>query len=122
MVSSSVALVSTVVVGKLVVVVKTLGKEVTMVVSTPSGFVDNTVSAFVSSFVVVSAGLTLVSAVVAIGTLVVVVTTLGKLVATVVSGPVVVAGTDMFVVRFTLVEDVIGLILSTFDCIVAITV
>ena len=122
MFSSSVALVSTVVLGKLVVVVKTLGKEVTRVVSTPSGFVDNTVSDFLSSFVVVSTGLTLVSAVVAIGTLVVVVTTLGKLVATVVSGPVVVAGTDMFVVRFTLVEDVIGLILSTFDCIVAITV
>ena len=121
-VSSSVALVSTVVVGKLVVVVKTLGKEVTMVVSTLSGFVDNTVSDVVSSFVVVSTGLTLVSAVVAIGTLVVVVTTLGKVVATVVSGPVVVAGTDMFVLRFTLVEDVIGLILSTLDCVVATTV
>ena len=121
-VSSSVALVSTVVVGKLVVVVKTLGKEVTMVVSTPSGFVDNTVSDFVSSFVVVFTCLTLVSAVVAVGTLVVVVTTLGKVVATVVSGSVVVAGTDMFVVRLTLVEDVIGLILSTFDCVVAITV
>ena len=121
-VSSSVALVSKVVVGKLVVVVKTLGKEVTMVVSTPSGFVDNTVSDFVSSFVVVLTCLTLVSAVVAVGTLVVVVTTLGKVVATVVSGSVVVAGTDMFVVRLTLVEDVIGLILSTFDCVVAITV
>ena len=119
-VSSSVALVSTVVVGKLVVVVKTLGKEVTMVVSTLSGFVDNTVSDVVSSFVVVSTGLTLVSAVVAIGTLVVVVTTLGKVVATVVSGPVVVAGTDMFVLRFTLVD--IGLILSTLDCVVATTV
>lgn len=122
MVSSSVALVSTVVVGKLVVVVKTLGKEVTMVVSTLSGFVDNTVSDFVSSFVVVSTVLTMVSAVVAIGTLVVVVATLGKVVATVVSGPVVVSGTDMFVVRFTLVEDVIGLILPTLDCIVATTV
>ena len=98
MFSSSVALVSTVVLGKLVVVVKTLGKEVTMVVSTPSGFVDNTVSAFVSSFVVVSAGLTLVSAVVAVGTLVFKVTTLGKVVATVASGPVVVARIDMFVV------------------------
>ena len=64
--------------------------------------------------------LTLVSAVVAIGTLVVVVTTLGKVVATVVSGPVVVAGTDMFVLRFTLVD--IGLILSTLDCVVATTV
>ena len=121
MVSSSLALVSTVVVGEMFVVVKTLGKEVTMVVSTPSGFVDNKVSDFVSSFVVVSTCLTLVSAG-AVGIVVVVVTTLGKVVATVVSGPGVVAGTDVFVVRLTLVEDVIGLIISTFDCVVVITV
>ena len=64
----------------------------------------------------------MVSAVVSVGKMVVVVTTLGKVVATVVSGPVVVAGTDMLVLRLTLVEDVIGLIISTFDCVVAITV
>ena len=64
----------------------------------------------------------MVSAVVSVGKMGVVVTTLGKVVATVVSGPVVVAGTDMLVLRLTLVEDVIGLIISTFDCVVAITV
>ena len=64
----------------------------------------------------------MVSAVVSVGKMVVVVTTLGKVVATVVTGPVVVAGTDMLVLLLNLVEDVIGLILSSFDCVVAITV
>ena len=70
----------------------------------------------------VSTSFAVVSAVVSVGKMGVVVTTLGKVVATVVSGPVVVAGTDMLVLRLTLVEDVIGLIISTFDCVVAITV
>ena len=64
----------------------------------------------------------MVSAVVSVGKMVVLITTLGKVVATVVSGPVVVAGTDMLVLRLSLVEEVIGLILSTFDCVVPITV
>ena len=71
---------------------------------------------------VVSTGFAVVSAVVSVGKMGVVVTTLGKVVATVVSGPVVVAGTDMLVLGLTLVEDVIGLIISTFDCVVAISV
>ena len=122
MVSSSVALVSTVVAGKLLVVVKTLGKEVTMVVSSPSGFVDNTVLGFVSSFVVVSTGFTLVSAVVAVDTLVVVVTTLGREVTTLVSVLVVVAGTDLMVLRLAVSKTALGPVVSTFSGFVGNTV
>ena len=55
----------------------------------------------------------MVSAVVSVGTLVVVVTTLGREVTTVVSVLVVVAGTDVMVLRLAVFKNALGSVVST---------
>ena len=111
-----------VVVGKLAALVTEVFPEVTTVVSAFGGFVGNTVLDSLSSFVVVSAGFAVVSAVDVVGKLVVVVITLGLEVTTVVSGIVVVAGTDVMILRVSLVDAVLGSIVSTFGGFVGNTV
>ena len=116
------ALAVVVVVGKLAALVTEVFPEVTTVVSTFGGFVGNTMLDRLSSFVVVSAGFAVVSAVDVVGKLVVVVITLGLEVTTVVSGIVVVAGTDVMILRVSLVDAVLGSIVSTFGGFVVNTV
>ena len=116
------ALAVVVVVGKLAALVTEVFPEVTTVVSTFGGFVGNTMLDSLSSFVVVSAGFAVVSAVDVVGKLVVVVITLGLEVTTVVSGIVVVAGTDVMILRVSLVDAVLGSIVSTFGGFVVNTV
>ena len=111
-----------VVVGKLAALVTEVFPEVTTVVSGFGGFVGSTVLDSLSSFVVVSAGFDVVSAVDVVGKLVVVVITLGLEVTTVVSGIVVVAGTDVMILRVSLVDAVLGSIVSTFGGFVVNTV
>ena len=103
-----------VVVGKLAALVTEVLPEVTAVVSTFCGLVGNTVLYSLSSFALVSTGFAVVSAVDVVSKLVVVVITLGLEVTTAVSGIVVVAGTDVMILRVSLVDAVLGSIVSTF--------